>query len=423
MNHQHVKYLLAGGGVASSSAVEAIREVDREGSILLVGQDVMRPYHRPPLSKGYLQRRKTRADLFVKELGWYERNGVELRTGRRVEHLDVVRMAATMSTGESISFDRLLLATGSTPIPLRLPGGDLPNIFQLRTIHDCEVIHHAIDIALRDGRTHAKGRGRAVVIGGGLLGLEVAASLTQLGLGVDLSLSHAHPWETLVGDNVGRFLVQYLERHGVTVHASAPARRLEGDGRVQRVLLADGVTLNCDIAIAAVGAVPNKDLLHATPISAGRAILTDVHCETNVQGVFAAGDCAAVFDPLFGRHRVIDHWENATLTGRIAGHNMAGKSESYSAVNHFTTECFDLKLDVWGDARSIDHRLLRGLPTGDQADFAELGVDATGRIVQVVAAGRTHEHASLDELVADRRNANGIEEALKDPQADLGGVL
>jgi 3-phenylpropionate/trans-cinnamate dioxygenase ferredoxin reductase subunit len=422
MNHQHVKYLLAGGGVASSSAVEAIREVDREGSILLVGQDVMRPYHRPPLSKGFLQRHKTRADLFVHALDWYERNQVELRTGRRVEHLDVVRMAATMSTGETISFDRLLLATGSTPIPLRLPGGDLPNVYQLRTIHDCETIHHAIDIALRDGRTHPRGRGRAIVIGGGLLGVEIAASLTQLALGVDLALSHAHPWETLVGENVGRFLLQHLERHGVTVHPSAPARRLEGDGRVQRVLLSNGVTLDCDIAIAAVGAVPNKDLLHNSPISAGRAMLTDVHCETNVPGVFAAGDCAAVFDPLFGRHRVIDHWENATITGRIAGHNMAGRSESYAAVNHFTSECFDLKLNVWGDSRNIDHRLLRGVPSGEHADFAELGIDATGRIVQVVAAGRTAEHAALAELIADRRNANGIEEMLKDPQADLSQI-
>lgn len=420
MNHQHVKYLLAGGGVASSSAVEAIREVDRDGSILLVGQDVMRPYHRPPLSKGFLQRRKTRADLFVRELGWYERNQVELRTGRRVEHLDVVRMAATMSTGESISFDHLLVATGSTLIPLRLPGGDLPNVFHLRTIHDCEVMHHAIDIALRDGRTHPQGRGRAVVIGGGLLGIEIAASLTQLGLHVDLSMSHAHPWETLVGDHFGRFLAQHLERHGVKVHASAPVRRLEGDGRVQRVLLADGVTLDCDIAIAAVGAVPNKELLHNSPISAGRAILTDLHCETNVPGVFAAGDCAAVFDPLFGRHRVIDHWEHAIITGKIAGHNMAGRVESYDAVNHFNSECFDLTIDVWGDARNVDHRLLRGLPNSESADFAELGVDATGRIVQIVAAGRTAEHAAFVKLISGRRNVDGIEEMLKDPHADLG---
>src|SRR5579863_6734954 len=160
MNNLHVKYLLVGGGLASSAAAQTIRSIDPEGSVLLIAQEVTRPYHRPPLSKEYLRRQKKRAELFTQEPGWFEKNHIELRTGRRVAHLDVARMTAIVNTGEEISFDRLLLATGATPMPLQVPGADLPNLFYLRTLDDAELLHHAIDKALHEGRTHARGRGR-----------------------------------------------------------------------------------------------------------------------------------------------------------------------------------------------------------------------------------------------------------------------
>src|SRR5690348_5812404 len=206
MNNLHVKYLLVGGGLASSSAVEAIREVDREGSLLLVGQEVNRPYHRPPLSKEFLRRQKDRRELFTHDPQWFEKNHVELRTGRRVSHLDAGRMIAILDSGEEISFDSLLLATGATPAPLKVPGSYLPNLFYLRTVDDCDLLHHAIDKALREGRPHGSGRGRVAIIGGGVLGVELSASLTQMGLSVDLLLSHPHPWDKFAGEATGRFI-------------------------------------------------------------------------------------------------------------------------------------------------------------------------------------------------------------------------
>jgi len=209
----------------------------------------------------------------------------------------------------------------------------------------------------------------------------------------------------------------------VTIHANARPQRLEGDGRVQRIVMPDGSALPCDFAVAAVGAVPNKDLVHNTPIAAARAILTDAHCQTNVEGICAAGDCAAVLDPLFAKHRVLDHWDNALVTGGLAGRNMAGAAETYSAVNHFFSDVFGLTLNGWGEARHIDHRLLRGTPNVDAPDFIEFGIAADGRVSQVLAVGHAGDDEVLRGLVAGRVAINGNEELLKDPRSDLRKLL
>jgi 3-phenylpropionate/trans-cinnamate dioxygenase ferredoxin reductase component len=423
MNHLHVKYLLVGGGLASCSAARAIRERDADGSVLLVGQEINRPYHRPPLSKAYLRREVQRDALFAIEPDWFPQHQVELRTGRRVAHLDVSRCAATLDSGEEVSFDRLLLATGSSPAHLNAPGADLPNLFTVRTVEDVGQLHNAIDKATREGHRHDRGRGRVTVIGGGLLGVELAGSFTQLGLAVDLIVAHAHPWDRFAGESTGRFLTRYLESKGVTVHLNAHPQRLEGDGRVQRVVLEPGRVLPCDFAVAAVGSVPNKDVLRGTPIAAEKAILVDEHCRTNVPDVYAAGDCCVIRDPLFGKYRWIDHWDNAAITGTLAGRNMAGADEPYSTVSTYSTEVFDLTARVWGEARFVDRRHVRGTPKMDAPSFVEVGIATDGRIAQVLAVGPAAEDPQLADLVARRLAVDGNQELLKDPNVPLSEIL
>jgi 3-phenylpropionate/trans-cinnamate dioxygenase ferredoxin reductase subunit len=419
MSNLHVKYLLVGGGVASSSAAQAIREIDAEGAVLLVGQEVNRPYHRPPLSKQYLRRETDRAQLSTLPIGWFPQHHVELRTGRRVVQLDTSRQVAFLNDGEEVAYDRLLLATGSSPIHLDVPGATLPNVFYLRTIEDADRLLNAIEKAKREGRpNHLGGHGRVAIVGGGLLGVELAGSLMQLELAVDL-VSSKHPWDHFAGENTGKFLSLVLQKHGVRVHAGARPERLEGDGRVQRVVLNDGTTLHCDFAVVAIGTAANKELVRNTPIGVGRAILVDEHCRTNVPNIYAAGDCSALLDPLFAKHRVIDHWENAVVTGRLAGRNMAGIDEPYSETNRFTTRVFDLDVTVWGEPRLVDRRLLRGTPNVDAPSFSEIGVAADGRVAQVVAVGNVTEHEALRDLVSRRFAIDGNEERIKDPAAPL----
>jgi 3-phenylpropionate/trans-cinnamate dioxygenase ferredoxin reductase subunit len=424
MSNLHVKYLLIGGGLASSAAAEAVRSIDREGRVLLVGQEINRPYRRTLLSADYLLRRAPREALFTHAAAWYERHGVEMRTGRRVSHLDTSRNAATLDDGDEVSYDTALLATGATPRLLEIPGSRLPNLYYLRTLEDADRLHNAIDQAKREGRAHERGRGRAVVIGGGVLGVELATALTQLGLGVDLVVAQPHPWPRFAGANAGRLIADHLQRHGVTIHLASPARRLEGDGRVQRVVMGDApIVLPCDFAVAAVGVTANKELLRGTPIEAGKAVLVDQPCRTNVPNLYAAGDCASVFDPVFGKHRGLAHWDVAAGTGALAGRNMAGARERYVSTGAFSTKLFDLPVAAWGEARLIDRRVVRGTPSPESTQLIEFGVAADGRLAHVLSIGGPEHDDVLAALVAKRTRIDGNEEALRDPSASLEGLL
>jgi NADPH-dependent 2,4-dienoyl-CoA reductase/sulfur reductase-like enzyme len=426
MSDLHVKYLLVGGGLASSAAAQAIRAIDREGSVLLVGQEISRPYRRSDVSGGYLLRRVGRDALFTLPPDWFERNGVALRTGRRVSHLDTARQAATLDSGEEVSFDRLLIATGTVPRALEVPGARLPNLFYLRTVEDADRIQHAIEKARHEGRAHERGRGRVTVIGGGTLGLALAATFATAGLGVDLAVAHDRPFHRFAGENAGRLITGHLQKHGVSVHLGAPAVRLEGDGRVQRVFLGNGQTLPCDFAVAAVGAVPNKELLRGTPIEAGKSILVDEHCRTNVPHVFAAGDCAAVFDRRFGKHRGQAQWDEADVTGALAGANMAGSGRRYESIGEYSADVLGLKVRAWGEARLVDRRIVRGAAgaaNGEAAHLTEFGVAADGRVAHVLAVGAAEDDAVFRRIVAERTAINGNEDRFREPSSPLSDLL
>jgi 3-phenylpropionate/trans-cinnamate dioxygenase ferredoxin reductase component len=417
MNHQHVTYLLAGGGAASSAAAVAIRKLDPTNTVLMVGQEINRPYHRPPLSKSYLRRQTDHENLFTHNQHWFAQNKVELMTGRRVERLDTARHAVILDNAEEISYDKLLLAIGASPRRLDFVGSNLPNIFYVRTVDDVERLRHAIDKARADGRS------KAVIIGGGILGVELAGSLSQLGLNVDLIVGPPFPWHRFAGESAGKFVARYLQNKNITVHNGRRAVRLEGDGRVQRVIMDDGASLNCDFAVAAVGSIVNRELLRGTPIAAEKAILVDSHCCTSDPAVYAAGDCAALFDPLFGKHRIIDHAENAQITGTLAGANMAGSDTAYNAVSSYSTSVFDLKATVYGEPRLVDRRIVRGITAGDTASFVEIGIAADGRIAQTLAIGNDHDLQSLQALVRQRLNVTAIQEQLKDAAIPLKDFL
>jgi 3-phenylpropionate/trans-cinnamate dioxygenase ferredoxin reductase component len=461
MGDFHVKYLLIGGGVASFSAAAAIRQRDKQGELLLVGQEINRPYNRVPLSKSFLRRQSGRADLFTCPPDWFAKNGVQLRTGCRAAHLDAARSVVTLENGEAISFDRLLLATGCVPRPLGIAGQRLPNVYVPRIIEDYEQLLTAAGKARAEGHRHARGssaaaaagagssaaagtgRGVAAVIGAGLLGVEIASSLTQSGLEVDLIAAGPHPWSHFAGEDTGRFLSRLLADNGVRLHLSQRAQRIEGDGRAQRVVLTDGNTLTCDFVVVAAGTMVGKELLRGTGIISENAILADEHCRTNVAGIFAAGDCAAVRDPIFGKHRAPEGWDTAAATGAVAGENMAGVNiagvnmagggAALQAVASFTTEAFGVTAQAWGQSKHIHRRLLRGAAAAESAGFVEIGIAADGRIAQILAVANARAAARLsapnsdasvfESLIRRRFPVDGREDALRDPAFPLEELL
>ena len=420
----HVRYLLIGAGVAGSSAAEAIREIDPSGSMLLVGQEVMRPYHRPPLSKGYLRGQIGRSELLSLPIGWFPEHDVQLITGRRVTWLKPDRHRATLDDGTVVQYEQCLLCFGGMVAPLELPGAGLPGLYYLRTLADADALLTRVHQALRDGRPHPHGRGRAVVVGGGLLGVELAATLRQRGLWVELLMDTPLPWAEVAGEAAGRFLLAMLQKHEVIVHAGNGPTALIGDGRVQRVQLAGGETVQCDFAVVCVGMQVDRRLLQNTSIPIGRAITCDEFAragiDQGVERIWAAGDCSAILDPRFGKHILQGHAPIAQATGRLAGRNMVHAArgealEPWTQLPHWDSEVFGVQVRGWGLPRLIDRRIVRGHATVSMPDFAEIGIDAAGRVCHVLAAGRGDEHEALQRLVADRVDVTGREEALRDP--------
>ena len=421
-NHQHVQYLLIGGGPASSAAARAIRSIDSQSSLLLIGQENIRPYARPPLSKDFLRGQTPRDALFLDYVDYFKGHDIELQTGVRAVHLDTHRKVVALENSNEIAFDKLLIATGASSRHLTIPGAQLPNVHYLRSISDADRLHHAVEKSAKEGLPHPSGRGHACVVGSGLLAPELAATFTQRGIAVDLVVGASHPWKKYAGETVVRFLTRYLEKHGVRVHLQSEPIRFDGDGRVQRVVLSNGTTLPCDFVVAAAGVNANKEILRGTTIAAENAILVDEHCRTSVPDIFAAGDVAAMYDPLFGKHRQIDHWANALISGEIAGKNMAGVDASYQAVSEFGSEVFDLQASIYGAYRLVDHRLIRDAGQGDEG-LLEIGVANDGRIAQILALNYRGDAQVLRELVQRRLQINDRQEQIKDPRTPLVSLL
>ncbi|MFN4241656.1 MAG: NAD(P)/FAD-dependent oxidoreductase [Tepidisphaerales bacterium] len=450
----HVKYLLLGGGSAAASAAGAIRQRDPSGELWLVSNESARPYHRPPLARGYLRRELRLEDLFVHPGDVYSKWRVTLRTNVRALSLDVPKRSVTLSDGHVVLFDRLLLATGALPRGLDVPGapgmpgtavaaavgaaggavggagsgagtgghaGGLPGAMVLRTAADADRILHAIDTAAAvPGRRTPV---RTVVVGSTMLAAEVAASLSKLGLAVTLATSGVGVMAGLVGAAAERAVRRVLAGQGVEVETQ-PVTQLAGDGRVQRVVLADGRTLPCDVAVLATGFIPAKDLLRGTTIAAEKAILTNARGETSVEGIYAAGECAAMFDPVFGKHRVLDHWDVSVSRGLIVGAAMADPHDpGFLGVTVHRAELggpdVSRRVVVIGEPRFVRRHLARETASG----VLEFGIDADGRVCSAVAVAMDADaEAAAQRLVRARLDVSGLEDALRDPAAELPDV-
>lgn len=424
MERLHVNHLLLGGGVTGASAARRIRQIDSSASILLVGQEISRPYHRSDLIRRYLARLCGRRELSFMPEGWFSANHVELRTGCRATHIDTARRSVLLETGQEVSYDHLLIATGRSALALNIPGAHWPNVHYARTIEQTDRLLHAVEAAKTEGTRHDQGRGRVVVIGGGLHAVEVACALRKHRLHVTLLCPGRYLWSRFAGETTGRWLAHYLSHQGVQVKTDAPVAALEGDGRAQRVVLSEASPIPCDLVVSALGTQVNRDLVRNTIIAAEKAILTDARGRTNVPDIFAAGDCAAFFDPLFGKHRLSDHWDNATITGEIVGANMTGLNESFTQVGSFNGWVGDLTMQGFGEPRFVQRRLIRGTPSVSDPDFLEIGMDEQGRIRQILAIGaRKDQNPRLCELIHRGLVVNGQEERIKDPAVSLESLL
>jgi 3-phenylpropionate/trans-cinnamate dioxygenase ferredoxin reductase subunit len=345
---REVEFVIVGGGVAAAKAAEGIRAAGGEGTGVVLAAEPELPYERPPLTKEFLRGEAGREKTRTHDEAWYRDHDVEVLLATRASTLDPAARTVTTEVGDQFRYARgLVLATGAQPVRLELPGEDLDGVYYLRTVEDAERLRAAISRAES-----------MVILGGGFIGAEVAASATQMDTRVTILEVADTLWTRAVGPEMGRFLEAFLRDRGVHVRTRTRAERLEGGRQVEAVVLPDGSRLPADLVVIGVGARPDTDLAERAGLPVDNGILVDGRLRA-AGGVWAAGDVANAEHPLFGRIR-IEHWAEALNQGLLAGRNLAGAGERYDRVPYFFSEQFDLHLSYLGHVREWDELVVRG---------------------------------------------------------------
>jgi 3-phenylpropionate/trans-cinnamate dioxygenase ferredoxin reductase subunit len=355
-----VDFLIIGGGVAAAKAAEGVREGSGQGSVVVMTAEQELPYERPPLSKELLRGEAGRDKIRTHDEAWYRDHEVEVLLATRASALDPGGRTVTTEVGDQFRYQGLLLATGARVVRLGLPGEDLPGVSYLRTVDESERLREAIRAA-----------GRMVVIGGGFIGAEVAASATQMGAEVSLLEVAETLWTRAVGAQLGEFFEEFLRDRGVDVRVRTRTARIEGDGKVEAVVLDDGTRLPADLVVIGVGVRPVTDLAETAGLPVDDGIVVDEQLRVaggHAEGIWAAGDAAKASHPLFGPIRT-EHWAEALNQGLMAGRNMAGAGERYERVPYFFSDQFDLSLSYLGIARQPYDLVVRGERDVKEAKF------------------------------------------------------
>lgn len=395
--------VIVGGGLAGANAAFALREHGMQGRVVLVGEELVAPYERPPLSKGYLRGEDPFEKALVRPEADYEAQNIELLRGRRAVTLDPATRTLNLDDGADLTYDSLLLTTGSKPRKLGFGRPDLAGVYYLRKVEDAD--------ALRKAAGTAKS---IVVIGGGWIGSEVAASINQLGGNVTMISFTERPLESVLGPEIGQVYADLHAEHGVRI-VQGLVSALEGDEHVEGVRLEDGQTFPADLVVVGIGATPRIKLATRGGLETREGgIAVDEYLRSSVPNIYAAGDVAAAWHPRFGRHIRVEHWDNAIQQGKTAAANIAGGNEAYTRTPYFYSDQYDLGMEYRGFAPKWGRIVVRG----DLAkrEFLAFWL-ADGRVAAAMNANLWESGDELQALVESERRIDP--DRLADPDVPL----
>ena len=348
--------VIVGASHAGAQLAASLRQEGWDGEIVLVGNESAAPYQRPPLSKAYLAGNCTVDKLAIRSAEFYTKLRIEVLDAT-VEAIDRAAGHLSLSTGEVLPYDRLALCTGARPRRLSTPGADLAGVFYLRTAADVEMIRDAT----RPGR-------RAVIIGGGYIGLETAASLRALGLEVTVLEATERVLERVTAPEVSAFFDRIHREAGVNIQTGARVEALSGDGKVGEVVLAGGESISADLVIVGIGVEPNTELAAAAGLVVDNGVVIDDQAQTSDSAIMAAGDCVSHDMARYGRRIRLESVPSAAEQAKVAAATVCGKSKTISALPWFWSDQYDLKLQIAGLNTGYDEVVLSGDPTRDR-DF------------------------------------------------------
>ena len=385
-------FVIVGAGQAAAQAVDSLHRDGFAGRLVVVGDEPQPPYQRPPLSKKFLAGELALERLAIKPAAFYETAGAELRLGVHAEGLDLARRELLLADGERLGYDRLLLATGSVARKVAIPGHDLVGVHYLRTIADVDRI-----------RAELAPGARVVIVGGGYIGLEVAATCRSLGHEVDVLEMADRVMNRVVAPVVSAFFTAEHERAGVRLHlraqVSAFVPRAGDSRRVGAVATQGGASVAADVVVVGVGVLPNTGLAAAAGLACDNGIAVDLNCRTSDAAVYAAGDCASQPSLRYGRRLRLESVDNAFEQAKTAAANLRGGSVVHDRVPWFWSDQYDLKLLIVGINLDHDEVVLRGRP--ESRSFACCYLRA-GELVAVDCVNNPKDYMAAKKLIAER---------------------
>ena len=400
------RFVIVGASLAGATAAATLREEGFDGDVVLIGSEAAFPYERPPLSKAFLRGESTIQEAMVRPEAFYTDNRIETLFGTTVIGVDANARTIAVAGGEPVRYDRLLIATGARNRRFPIPGIDLQGVLDLRTLGDAARIR----AEMRPGR-------RVVMAGMGFIGSEVAASLRQRGLEVHVVAGGKAPLDRVLGEEVGRVIEGIHRDHGVEMTFDDQVTGFEGDGRVGAVTTANGLRLECDFAVLGLGVEPVAGFLDGSGIDTDDGVLVDEFCRANADGVFAAGDVAKHYHPVFGQRIRTEHWNNARQQGRAAALNMLGRETPYDEVHWFWSDQYEHTIQYAGYHREWDDLVIRG--SLDSRSFAAFYL-LEGRVRAVVSVDRPSDVRDSMSLIAAGGRADVAK--LRDETVDLASL-
>lgn len=406
--NESARIIILGAGHAGGSLASTLRERGHSGPIILVGDEPQAPYNRPPLSKAYIQGTTDLDALLLKSTDYYAQHGIELRMGATAVSIDRDTRQVLLGNGERISYDKLVLATGARPRSLPIPGIRLRNVLSLRTAADAQALRSCI----------AAGASHVVLIGGGYIGLELAASAVSMGLAVTVIEREPRLLARVASEPLARFFQQQHESRGVRFVLGAQATEILGEDEVQGVRLDNGDTLSCDLVVVGAGVVANTGLAEQAGLACDNGVLVNLNGQTDDPDIYAIGDVSCRPLPLYdNRNARVESVPNAMEQARLAAAHMLDVEPPRSEVQWFWSDQYEFKLQIAGMAFECDQTLIRGEPASGKFSVLRLhrGVLQAAECVnspvdfmgakQLIASRQQLDPARLTDLSCKLRDA------------------
>jgi NADPH-dependent 2,4-dienoyl-CoA reductase/sulfur reductase-like enzyme len=344
------RFVFLGGGMVAGYAAKQLVELGlKAGELTILSADRSVPYERPPLSKGFLAGKENQDSIQISPASFYKEHGIELKLECEISSVDPKRKRLILRSRGEFAFEKLIVATGAQPRKLNIPGANLRNVFYLRSLEDSKEIRDA-----------AKKVKRALVVGGGFIGMEVTAVLAQAGIEVTMVVSEDRIWKRFFSPEMSNFFEHYYTSRGVRLMKATTVAELRGDGMVTSAVLSDGQTVPCELVVAGVGVQPEIEMLASSGFEVGDGVIVNEYLQTAQPDIYAAGDVANYVDVIFQKRRRVEHWDNAVSQGQYCARALMGERAPFRHVPYFFSDVFDLSYEYWGDSSGADQIIHRG---------------------------------------------------------------